>query len=338
MADKSSLQLVQENRKELVNKICDMMSQGVLPWKRGWQVPFRMHNPITHKNGAGYRGINCIYLMMQSINKGYTDPRWVTFKQAEANGWKVKAKEKGTRIEHWKFGKEVEIDDPDNPGEKIKAFEPYKHPAVSYYTVFNAEQIEGMTPLEVKRLDLSKDTELDSLIKDVKDSSLCPINEENQPRAFYSPRKDTITLPLMEMFDSKQEYLGTMLHEMGHSTGHESRLNRNLLAQGGPGSESYALEELRAELSSVFVQDDLGISLPDSSIENNAAYLQSWISAIKENPNALFEAVRDADEISRFLMDGIEQTRSHSQEQTQENAQEQQKKPKQKAMDLDIDR
>lgn len=305
---KTSMQLVQENRKEIVDRILNFMEKGELPWKKGWQTPFRMHNPCTHKDGQGYRGINCLSLLVRSMEKGYTDPRWVTFKQAKDNGWSVKQGEKATRIEHWKFGKEMDQENPETH-EMEKVFVPYKHPAVSYYAVFNAEQIEGMPPLEIKRLDLSKDEQLDSLISDVRNSSFCPIYEEKQNRAYYSPIEDKIVLPTLELFDSKQEFLSTMIHEMGHSTGHSSRLDRDLLNQGGFGSEGYALEELRAELSSVFLQDDLGISLPDSKLENNSAYLQGWISHIKENPNALFEAIRDADEICKFLKNEVDKVR-----------------------------
>ena len=96
-----------------------------------------------------------------------------------------------------------------------------------------------------------------------------------------------------------QEFYATALHEIGHSTGHESRLNRDL--SGRFGSEDYAMEELRAEIASIFMEQDLGVEPSEGRLQNNAAYIQSWKEEIKENPNALFTAITDADKIAKYV-------------------------------------
>lgn len=119
--------------------------------------------------------------------------------------------------------------------------------------------------------------------------------------AFYRRRTDEIHLPSKEAFTSLNGYYSTAFHEVGHSTGNEKRLNRDL--SGEFGSESYAIEELRAEIASIFLEQDLGIEAGDSRLQNNAAYIQSWKEKIKEEPNALFAAIADADKISKYIME-----------------------------------
>ena len=118
-------------------------------------------------------------------------------------------------------------------------------------------------------------------------------------RAFYRTDTDEVHLPKRADFKSMQEFYSTALHEIGHSTGHETRLNRDL--SGGFGSEKYAMEELRAEIASIFMEQDVGIEASEGRLQNNAAYLQSWKEEIKENPNALFTAITDADKIAKYV-------------------------------------
>ncbi|MGN0767732.1 MAG: zincin-like metallopeptidase domain-containing protein, partial [Christensenellales bacterium] len=118
-------------------------------------------------------------------------------------------------------------------------------------------------------------------------------------QAYYRASTDEVHLPVREDFKSMQEFYSTALHEIGHSTGHETRLNRDL--SGGFGSEKYATEELRAEIASIFMEQDIGIEASEGRLQNNAAYLQAWKEEIKENPNALFTAITDADKIAKYV-------------------------------------
>ena len=118
--------------------------------------------------------------------------------------------------------------------------------------------------------------------------------------AYYNPVNDEIHLPRRESFVDLPEYYSTALHEIGHSTGAEKRLNREMTADRS--SQEYALEELRAEIASMFLEQDLGVTASDKQIENNSAYIGAWKSKIKEDPNALFKAIADAERITKFVM------------------------------------
>lgn len=118
-------------------------------------------------------------------------------------------------------------------------------------------------------------------------------------QAFYRTDTDEVHLPERADFKSMQEFYSTALHEIGHSTGHESRLNRDL--SGRFGSEGYAMEELRAEIAFIFMEQDLEIEPSEGRLQNNVAYIQSWKEEIKENPNALFTAITDADKIAKYV-------------------------------------
>ena len=119
-------------------------------------------------------------------------------------------------------------------------------------------------------------------------------------QAFYRVSTDEIHIPSREMFVDMNEFYATALHEMGHSTGHESRLNRNL--NNTFGTEDYAIEELRAEIASLFLEQDLELQVSEKHIENNSKYVKSWYDTISENPNILFTAISDADKMSKYII------------------------------------
>lgn len=142
--------------------------------------------------------------------------------------------------------------------------------------------------------------------------------EVKQDRAFYDPYRDRIVLPPRDYFKNQESFLSVVLHEMAHSTGHETRFNRSMM--GAFGTMAYAREELNAELSSAFIQSDLGISLDGELMEDHARYLASWIQILKEDPNALFQAVGQADRISEYLVKNYEQICSREQVQNMESS------------------
>lgn len=284
--------IVMEERKKLVEKIIENMEKGDLIFKRGWDVSLlRPQNPVSE---VMYLGGNRLKLGMEAVLNDYKDPRWVTFAQAKANGWNVKKGEKGTRCEKWIFTRTVK--EKDENGKIVEKEEKLDKPFPTYFTVFNAEQIEGIPPLELITADKEQTYEI---AEDFIASSECPIKELAQEQAFYSPSKDEIVLPLREAFKSKEAFLRTTLHEMGHSTGHESRLNRDM--SGVFGSESYAKEELVAELCSIFTQARLNIKLEGEHFNDHTAYLKSWIGALKNDPSELFRAATKAEEASKRL-------------------------------------
>lgn len=294
-----SFDRVMEERKELVNRIIENMEKGYILPKPQWGVsPFTFQNPVSH---AKYHGANMIKLYLYSAVNGYTDTRFMTFKQAQSMGWQVKRGEKGIRLEKFIFTKQVERENPDT-GQMEKVTVRLKRPMVNTFVVFNASQIEGIEPQEeMKPLEHNEVLEIaDQLIA----SSECTIREEPQGEAYYRPASDTIVLPPRNAFISQETFATTLMHEMVHSTGHPSRLNRPLLSRFG--TQEYALEELRAELGAFFMGTDLGIEGSQELLDSHTHYLESWIKVLKDDPNELFRACSDAQKAVERLSSNLE--------------------------------
>ena len=290
---RNSFDIVMEDRKKLVDRIIENMEKGELIFNKGWDSQILMpQNPTSKVN---YIGGNRIRLIAEAIDKGYKDPRWVTFKQASDNGWRIKKGEKAVLCEKWIFTKkEIEIDE---HGVKIEREVKLDKPIPNFFYVFNAEQIEKIPELELpSKFEKSEITEI---TQDFINSSECKIKEVAQDRAFYNTSTDEIILPLRESFRSEEDFLATTLHEMVHSTGHKDRLGRDL--SGEFGSEKYAKEELTAELGAMFIQSKLGIKLEGEHFDNHSAYLKSWIEILKKDPNELFRAANNADKATEML-------------------------------------
>lgn len=274
-------------RQELTNRLIEQLEAGTAPWQKPWVdgPPQRPHNPTT---GKPYRGGNSLALDMQ----GRADPRWMTYKQAAEQGWQVKKGEKGTLVEYWKFHEESKQVGADGQEKTVRA--ELDRPRVFRSVVFNAEQIDGIPPMEKPQ---EQKWDANERAEAILAGSGAVIHHDQTTRAFYRPSTDEIHLPDRGQFETQGHYYSTALHELGHWTGHESRLNRQL--DGGFGSESYAREELRAELSSYFVAAELGIPHDPSQ---HAAYVGSWIKALREDKNEIFKAARDAEKISDFVL------------------------------------
>ena len=290
----SAFEKVKNHRKELVDKVIANMDKGYI-WEAGWDInALRSQNPVS---GAKYNGINKLSLGYVVSENNYQDPRFVTFKQAQDNNWKVKRGEHGHLCEYWIWTTKVEKENEN--GEKVKVEVPLDRPKVSYFTVFNMEQIEGNYPKFELPTKLSHDN-LVEIANDLIASSRCPIKEVAQSRAYYSPSNDDITLPLRDSFSSSEDFLATLIHEMAHSTGEE--LGRQM-STGGKMSPEYAKEELVAELSSLFLKAELGIANEGKHFENHSAYLNGWNSMLKSDPNELYRASKEADKACEFIMD-----------------------------------
>lgn len=288
-----------ETRENFVNAVIESLEKGKIPWQKTWDADCGnnlLYNPVT---GTRYKGVNNIMLIYSSYAKGYEDNRWVTFNQAKENGWSVRKGEKGTPIEIFKFYDKSTKKDLDmtmynslSPAEKVEYFTKNVYIVAKNYTVFNAQQVEGIPPVEkkgVKNIDYNK-------IDKIMENCGVPITHKGSS-AFYSPSTDQIFLPEREAFHSENDYYATALHEIAHSTGHPSRLNRDL--SGKFGSKSYATEELKAEFASVFIGQEKGLNY---NFENNIAYIQSWAEVIKNNHEVLFSAIKEASKITEMVL------------------------------------
>jgi antirestriction protein ArdC len=288
-------------RQEVTDNIVTMLEKGVAPWQKPWdpsKAPLELpQNPTSNRP---YRGGNAIHLLAVGLKRGYEDPRWLTYRQAQEQGWQVRKGEKGTQIEFWQFpdrdtrgGKTN-----DGPSETPRGDDERHGLIHRVYTVFNGTQIDGIAKYEPK---IHPSWEVEQTGEAILKNSGAQIHHDQQDRAFYSRLSDAIHLPTKSAFPTQAEYYGTALHELGHWTGHPDRLNR--LSQPGSyvfGSQEYAKEELRAELTSVFLAAERGIA---HNAEQHASYLQSWIQSLKSDKNEIFRAAKDAHQAADLLLD-----------------------------------
>jgi antirestriction protein ArdC len=307
----------EELRQDFTKKIIGLMEQGEAPWQRPWKLPPSCM-PVNAVSGKRYNGSNIAYLMIAGMDGGYSDPRWVTYKQAQEQGWQVRKGEHGTKIEYYseydptktKKGEEQlneRIRDMMVTGaspERIQeAQEGYKTGYIKHYTVFNAAQIEGIPPLEIEPV--IKDFEPNERAESIMDN--CGVSiEYGSMGAFYSPELDRIKMPDRELFNDESHFYATALHEIAHSTGHSSRLNREEGMKSRFGSQEYAKEELRAEMASLFINAGIGLVVTEEGMEKHteqhAAYAQHWLKTLKDDYREFFRATRDANKIADHVL------------------------------------
>lgn len=290
-------------REELAQAFLAALKEDHIPWRACW-TQGRPYNAVS---GRRYKGVNTLRLSMLADERDYTDPRWCTFQQAKEKGWKIRKGEHATKVECWAMYdveekkllswdevKRMMRDDPD-AADKLQLR--------SYiYLVFNASQIEGIPVLQQRQAtdigDLRQ--QRDTLLENMQLAY-----REEGTRAYYSPMADMVTLPPEGSFDDPYSYISTFLHECGHATGHPSRLNRHM--ENHFGSEDYAREELRAEIASAFVSQELGLEMSQKAMDDHfdlhKAYIQSWIETLEKDPQELFVAIKDANSIANYLME-----------------------------------
>lgn len=275
---------IRDNYEAVTARIIESLEKGVIPWRKPWASG----GYYNAKTGHRYRGLNVPILALSA----FTDPRWLTFKQAQAMGGNVRKGEKGTCVMFWKvMKKELE----ENGEKKIKAF-----PILKTFTVFNVEQCEGLELPELKSFTHEPIAEAEALVANMPQR---PKVFHEGDRAFYSPVYDHVGMPAPESFESPAEYYSTLFHELTHSTGHRSRLGRFEANDYTPhfGSTTYAKEELVAELGSAFLRAACGIE-HTPALENSAAYLQSWLDALKNDRRMLVFAAAQAQKAADFIL------------------------------------
>lgn len=296
------MKTMNKTRQQLSEMFVAALKEGKLPWRAVWRTGL----PMNPTNGTQYRGVNKLLLSIVSMDRGYSDPRWCTFLQAKNHGWSIRKGAKGVQVEYWAFVDpqlqkmlswdevhRIELTDPER----------YRQLELRYRisTVFNAEEIDGIPSYaKPEALIAAKD------VLQCRDTILCNMRldyREQVGGAYYSPAADQVTLPPMGSFESEYGYICTFLHECAHATAHPSRLNRPLSMKG---TSEYAREELRAEIASAFVSQEMGIQMEDSAADENLdlhkAYIQSWIAALENDPTELYAAIKEADKISDYLV------------------------------------
>ena len=281
---------------QVAENLIEQLKKGVAPWQKPWKPGDLLTIlPMNPTSGKRYRGINSLNLM----SRAYTDPRWLTYKQAISLGAQVRKGEKSTLVQYWKFTDErIKIDDNNNPvlnseGNAIKEQVRLERPRVFYAAVFNAQQMDNLPELDIKAPDWDPLERAERILQ----ASHAVIHHGEADRAFYRPSTDSIHLPHKHQFPTPDRYYATALHELGHWTGHELRLNRDLAHPFG--SHGYAKEELRAEIASMLLSGELGIGHDPGQ---HVAYVSSWIKALQEDPTEIFRAAADAEKIQDYVL------------------------------------
>lgn len=313
---------IKDERKAFVNYVLDRVKSGKGIWEKKWDIS--LLQPERQDTGTQYKGKNRYKLGMKTAGKGYNDNRWYTYNQVQELRKKlnnkdihVKKGEKSTVVDYWKFETKkdlqeeyikaakkakalaegvddyrkivLKIEDFNEINEKVNERLGGKSKVFQFQSsyVFNAAQIENLPPKKIERKNLAE-YEIENMIDTLIESSKTPIKFAMQEKAFYSPAEDKITLPTRESFESERHCLATLLHEMGHA--HASR-NRSPKEK----EDSHAIEELKAEFTSLFVQSELGINLAEESVlDNSAEYIKAWGEELLSNPSILDNVIKDA--------------------------------------------
>lgn len=304
---------IQQQRNEMVKQIVEDIKSGKpFFWDSGHfgKYPRNLLKALQGKDQF-YNGINNLKLTFTANRFGFKDSRWATFKQAQEAGAKIKKGAKGVHIEFWQYAKPIMEVNPktgkkeqvyvidEETGKKVPAYTELEHPIVKSYVVFNAEQMEGIEPEKIVKLSHEKTNEaMENMIK----NSEAPVIFDQISTNYYEPSSDTIHVIPKEHFKSADAFYATVSHEIAHSTGCEKRLNRvTLTTPSSFGSEIYAKEELRAELTSMFLAQKYSINFDKSHYENHTAYLQSWAKVLENNPNEIFKAASEAEKAMRYI-------------------------------------
>lgn len=257
------------------------IEKGCAPWRQPWSGAGPGLSLPLRVTGEGYRGINVLMLWLTSAAKGYASPTWMTYRQAQELGGQVRKGEKSTTVV--KFGT-VEKD-AENPttgeGETVKRL------YARAYSVFNIDQIDGLDAKWHVRATPAVDlgTEADALLDGWFAAMGVPIEQSDEPAAYYVPAEDRIHMPRIATFESSEAFYGTLAHEMSHATKHPSRLDRKHEAKTR--EERYAREEVVAELAAAMVCARLGIR---PQFDQSAAYLEHWVQAMREDNRAIVRA------------------------------------------------
>ena len=270
----------------ITSRIIEALENGIIPWERPWATK-NGRLAVSHATGKPYSLLNQMILDKPG--------EYLTFNQVQQAGGRVKKGEKSRMVVFWKW---LKVKDADTEEEK-------EIPFLKYFNVFHIEQCEGVEPKhvipdEMPETPVNTDETAQALIDAYLKASGVKMYHEEGDRAFYRPADDSITLPLLEQFKHTAEYYSTAFHEMVHSTGHASRLNR-LDKVAAFGSADYSKEELVAEIGAATLVNQVGLETV-SSFKNSAAYVQSWIKVLKNDKRFIVSAAGKAEKAVNWIL------------------------------------
>lgn len=272
----------------VTDRIISELEKGVVPWRKPWTgVRSGAFNRISKKP---YSLLNQMLLRNQG--------EYASFKQWSDLGGKVK---KGAKSEFVVFWKMQEYQDTNAEGETVKKIVPL----LRYYNVFHISQVEGAEPLPsgLPESDIEPIEEAEIIKENYKSRENMEIREVITDEAYYSPSGDYIQIPERQQYKAIEDFYSTLFHEMIHSTGHQSRLDR--LESGASarfGGESYSKEELVAEIGSTMILNQLGIET-SKTFSNSAAYIKGWLAVLRNDSKFIVSASSKAEKAVDYILD-----------------------------------
>ena len=312
---------------EAAQRILKAIEAGTSIWQKPWIAPSSHRRPFNAHTGLNYLGMNRVLLMTEMMANGWTDTRFMTYKQVQALAQDMKrsgtpddelpyVKKGAQSITIYKVGRQ-EIKRPRVPsaGKPVldQAGKPILDKALGRtflqtYRVFNANNIANLPPLPY--VERKPTWEVHAEIEELVKKMVVPVTYEPIGQAFYQPDLDRITVPERSqykdsvrdgvvVYSAAAKHYSVLLHECCHATGHESRLKR--VMSGGRGSPEYSREELTAETASAFLMASYNME-SDEVINQHASYLESWAKMIKDDPRALFQAFSAAEKAADWFM------------------------------------
>jgi antirestriction protein ArdC len=273
---------------DVTARILAELENGAAPWIKPWSSYSGPQHPHNAATGRPYSGCNVVLLWMaQQSDPRFEKPKFLTFKQALELGGNVRKGEKGTKVYFVStFDKETTGDTGETNVRRI--------PFLKEYTVFNVAQCEGL-PEKIDQKPVATNPDERAELADAFMGATLADIRHGESRAYYRPAGDFVMLPAFEAFKSASSYYSTAFHELGHWTGNERRLNRQLRNRFG--SQDYAAEELIAELTSAFLCSEFQF---DGEIRH-AAYIASWIKLLQSDERAFFTAASAAQKAADYL-------------------------------------
>lgn len=266
----------------LTAQVIAQIEEGIAGrWTKPW-IDLGEGTARNAKTGKAYRGGNTLITWWKAFSEGWEGQWWATYKQWGELGAQVRKGQKGTSLIFWKFTERTDAEG------NVRTI-----PFANTFTVFHAAQVDGWEPPATEERDTPERIAAAEQFFAATGADV----HVGGDRACYSPTFDTISIPRIEQFTDAAAYYATLAHEHGHWTGHKDRLNRDL--SGRFGSESYAAEELVAELTATFLCSTLGIS--PTPRPDHAAYLKNWLQILRDDSKALWKAASLAQKAHDYL-------------------------------------
>ena len=309
---------------EIIQAVNDKVIEGLkdkgLSWFRPWKSG-EENQPLNRLSSNYYKGFNIFLLNAEMIQRDYKCNQWLTFKQVSQMDGKVKKGSKSTEIYFWKLGyqdmktgkfltdkqiKSVNLREKfTSNGKPIDRYR--KTFAIRYYKVFNLDQTTGIEPLKFEpsiNASFTNNEMVDSIVDGYisRSNPLVLTVSKTSNQAYYSPSNDLVVMPEQDSFVDSDSYYKTLFHELAHSTGHNTRLNRKGVASMNYfGSESYAQEELIAEISSMYLTGLCDLN-PKDSDDNSQAYINGWVRKFEDEAKECFYAMQQATKCSTLIL------------------------------------